>query len=104
MGKKKSKDQGKKQKKEKGQVIKCPICGVEVKKPLREWDLGSWALTYIKEYECCDRKFRVYVRKPKESLGKESPRGRIRIVGRPWNGVLRISRGREEEEEEEYLF
>jgi len=52
-------------------MAKCPICGLNVEKPFREIDLGSWSLSIIRDYECCDRKLREYVRKTKESLTKE---------------------------------
>ena len=52
-------------------MVKCPVCGLEVEKPFREVDPGYWSLSIFRDYECCDRKFRVYVRKTKESLSKE---------------------------------
>jgi hypothetical protein len=52
-------------------VGRCPICGIEFKTPVREIDLGSWSMTLIREYECCDRKFREYERKSNERLKQE---------------------------------
>ena len=52
-------------------MVKCPICGLELEKPFREVDLGDWSLSIIRDYECCDRKFREYVRKTKESLSNK---------------------------------
>ena len=52
-------------------MVKCPICGLKIEKPFREVDLGDWSLSIIRDYKCCDRKFREYVRKTEESLNKE---------------------------------
>ena len=55
---------------------KCPVCGIEVEKPVREIDMGPWSLSIIRDYECCDRKFREYIRKTKESLNLERNKGK----------------------------
>ena len=52
-------------------MVKCLVCGVELEKPFREVDPGYWSLSIIRDYKCCDRTFREYVRKTKESLSKE---------------------------------
>ena len=57
-------------------MVKCPVCGLEVEKPFRVVDPGYWSLSIIRSYECCDRKFRVYVRKSKDSLSKELNKGK----------------------------
>ena len=49
----------------------CPICRSNIENPFREIDMGSWSLSIIRYYKCCDRTFREYGRKPKESLSKE---------------------------------
>lgn len=49
----------------------CPICRSNLENPYRELDLGSWSLSIIKIYKCCDHTFREYVRKTNESLSKE---------------------------------
>jgi hypothetical protein len=41
--------------------MKCPDCGKEVKKPIKEWDLSP--KVHVKLYECCGKKFREYIRK-----------------------------------------
>ena len=41
--------------------MKCPVCGTQVEKPVREWDLSS--KVHIKMYEHCGKKFREYIRK-----------------------------------------
>ena len=41
-------------------MAKCPTCGKEVEKPIKEWDLGK---THVKMYECCGRKFREYIKR-----------------------------------------
>jgi NAD-dependent SIR2 family protein deacetylase len=41
--------------------MKCPECGKEVKKPIKEWELSP--KVHVKLYECCGKKFREYVRK-----------------------------------------
>ena len=56
---------------------KCPMCGIEFKKPVREIDMGSWSMTIIREYECCDRKFREYERKTNESLNQNLNKRKI---------------------------
>jgi hypothetical protein len=38
---------------------KCPICGRKVEKSVAEWNLS---MTSFKQYECCGRRFRKYVR------------------------------------------
>jgi len=40
---------------------KCPECGNEVKKPIKEWDVGP--KLHVKLYECCGKKFREYTKK-----------------------------------------
>ena len=57
-------------------MAKCPICRSNVEKPFRELDLGSWSLSIIKDYKCCDRTFREYVRKSIESWSKELSNGK----------------------------
>ena len=42
-------------------MAKCPICGKEVETPAKEWDLSK--TTHVKQYECCGKKFRVYVKR-----------------------------------------
>jgi hypothetical protein len=54
----------------------CPVCRSNVANPFRELDLGSWSLSIIRDYKCCDRTFREYVRKTKESLSKELNNGK----------------------------
>ena len=51
-------------------MVKCPVCGLEMEKPFREVDLGHWSLSIIRDYKCCNRTFREYIRKTKESLRK----------------------------------
>ncbi len=41
-------------------MARCPECGKEVEKPIKEWNLGS--RTRVKQYECCGKKFREYVK------------------------------------------
>jgi len=41
-------------------MVKCPECGKEAKKPIKEWNLGK---VRVKMYECCGKKFREYVKK-----------------------------------------
>ena len=52
-------------------MAKCLICGENIEKPFREIDMGSWSLSIIRDYKCCDRTFREYIRKTNESLNKE---------------------------------
>ena len=52
-------------------MIVCRVCGTKLEEPVKEWELGAWALTYVKEYECCDKKFREYATKPKERINKK---------------------------------
>jgi hypothetical protein len=52
-------------------MVKCPICRSNVENPFREIDMGSWSLSIIRVYKCCDRTFREYVTKPKGSWSKE---------------------------------
>ncbi|MDH5770144.1 MAG: chorismate-binding protein [Candidatus Bathyarchaeota archaeon] len=44
-------------------MAKCPKCGAEVTKPLKEWDLSP--KLHVILYECahCGKKFRGYVKK-----------------------------------------
>jgi hypothetical protein len=42
-------------------TVKCPECGKEVRKPIKEWDLSS--KVHVKMYDCCGKKFREYIRK-----------------------------------------
>ena len=51
-------------------MSKCTVCGSILEKPVREVDLGDWSLSIIRDYDCCERRFREYVRKTKESLNK----------------------------------
>jgi hypothetical protein len=37
-------------------MAKCPSCGKEVGKPVKEWDVGK--NLHVKMYECCGKKFR----------------------------------------------
>jgi hypothetical protein len=41
--------------------MKCPDCGMDVKKPIKEWDLSP--KVHVKLYEHCGKKFREYIRK-----------------------------------------
>ena len=41
-------------------MVKCPTCGEEVEMPVKEWDLSKM---HVKLYECCGKKFRVYVKR-----------------------------------------
>ena len=41
--------------------MKCPNCGREVSRPVKEWDLSP--KVHVKMYECCGKKFREYVSK-----------------------------------------
>ncbi|MCW3976865.1 MAG: hypothetical protein NWE77_02910 [Candidatus Bathyarchaeota archaeon] len=38
---------------------RCPRCGKVVEKPINTWNLSK---TYVKQYECCGKKFREYKR------------------------------------------
>jgi len=42
-------------------MAKCPKCGKDVEKPLKEWDVNP--RLHVKLYECCGKKFRQYVKK-----------------------------------------
>jgi len=42
-------------------LVKCPNCGKEVTKPIKEWDLSP--KVHVKLYNCCGKKFREYIRK-----------------------------------------
>jgi hypothetical protein len=41
--------------------MKCPKCGMEVAKPIKEWNLSP--KVRVKLYQHCGKKFREYVRK-----------------------------------------
>ncbi|MEM2969884.1 MAG: hypothetical protein QXR63_02995 [Candidatus Bathyarchaeia archaeon] len=41
--------------------MKCPDCGKELKKPVKEWDLSP--KVHVKLYDCCGKKVREYIRK-----------------------------------------
>ena len=41
--------------------MKCPVCGMNVSKPVKEWDLSP--KVHVQMYEHCGKKFREYVRK-----------------------------------------
>jgi len=44
--------------------MKCPHCGKNVVKPIKEWDLPKVnPKVHIKLYECCGKKFREYIKK-----------------------------------------
>lgn len=42
-------------------MAKYPVCGKNVKTPIKEWDLSPQI--YVKMYECCGKKFREYMKK-----------------------------------------
>jgi NAD-dependent SIR2 family protein deacetylase len=42
-------------------TMKCPSCGKDVTKPIKEWDLSP--KVRVKLYQHCGKKFREYVRK-----------------------------------------
>jgi len=46
---------------EEKKMAKCPKCGAEVTRPLKEWDLSK--KVHVKLYQHCGKKFREYVRK-----------------------------------------
>ncbi len=41
-------------------MAKCPVCGTDVKTPIKEWNMGR---VHVKMYEHCGNKFREYVKK-----------------------------------------
>ena len=41
-------------------MARCPICGKEVEMPIKEWNMGK---IYVKQYGCCGKKFREYIKK-----------------------------------------
>lgn len=41
--------------------MKCPDCGANVTRPIKEWDLSP--KVHVKLYEHCGKKFREYKRK-----------------------------------------
>jgi uncharacterized Fe-S cluster-containing MiaB family protein len=43
-------------------MAKCPTCGKEVETPIKEWDMGRNKIR-VKQYECCGKRFREYVKK-----------------------------------------
>ena len=40
-------------------MARCPICGKDVETPNKEWNLRK---IHVKQYECCGKKFREYVK------------------------------------------
>lgn len=46
---------------EEEKMAKCPKCGAEVTRPIKEWDLSP--KVHVKLYQHCGNKFREYVRK-----------------------------------------
>jgi hypothetical protein len=40
-------------------MARCPTCGKEVETLNKKWVLGK---TQVKQYECCGKKFREYVK------------------------------------------
>ena len=43
-------------------MARCPTCGKDVEKPNKEWNLSR---TRVKQYECCGKKFREYIKRPR---------------------------------------
>lgn len=42
-------------------LAKCPLCGIDVANPIKEWDLSP--KVHVKLYEHCGKKFREYITK-----------------------------------------
>ena len=43
------------------QMATCPVCGENVRRPIKEWDLSP--KVHVKLYECCGKKFREYMKR-----------------------------------------